>query len=435
MQDQVKLGLFLDPPGRKGAWFSDSLSIMLAIQSGICCVSGVCVLGWPAIVRDHLTDIATSKCERLAGCGLTDCLFQINGGCLLCGSCLAFLALRIKDLEAKSAIAKFFLSIYVVTLFMIIKDRNAGVYNNFIITMMLPWMVAMSVLFFLAIRFTKQKKDPRSPDPRYPINQCCLLFHSVYDVSAKTMVDLIRCNVWRFFRQPLQSDIPCYFTFANAQVMCRADRATACHNDTRAVGTDRRPVSRSPTAMARWARAPGATRVERGGSVQYQATRIGRWCGRRAPVARGWRRRMSAITEVLGVLARARHTTRDERRQPIGGCRDGPSTDQPPARLSAAPHSDSPALGRPWRRPAWFLDWREDECPAGPLSGAGPAGLPAAGTAGTDDRLVSPAAGLMGRRRRQGGGGRRPATLMPRRGGLGWCWGMRDGGRADRDGV
>jgi hypothetical protein len=166
MRDQVKLGLFLDVP-RKKTLFGDSLNILLAIQSGICCMAGVFILAWPAIVRSYLTDTATAKCERLAGCGLTDGLFQINGGFQLCGSCLAILALRIKDLDGKRAIAKFFLSLYLVTSFMIIKDKNAGVYNELVFAILLPWMAIMSLLYFLVIRISSPRKDPRSPEPRY----------------------------------------------------------------------------------------------------------------------------------------------------------------------------------------------------------------------------------------------------------------------------
>ena len=165
MPEHVKLGMFLDVPKRKRL-LNESLNILLAIQAAICCFSAVVVIGWPNCVRSLLTDNATAKCERLSGCGLTDCLFQIIGCSLLCGSSLAILALSFKDAEAKSAVAKFFLSLYVATSFVILKDRNAGVYNSLVFTSLLPWMGIMAIFYILLIRKSSVKKQPRSPEPR-----------------------------------------------------------------------------------------------------------------------------------------------------------------------------------------------------------------------------------------------------------------------------
>ncbi len=129
-------------------------------------MAGIFVLSSSNVVRNYLTDNATSKCERLAGCGLTDCLFQIIGASLLCGSYLAFLALRFRDVDAKAAVAKFFLLLYIAVAFVIIKDRNIGVYNDLVFSLLLPWIGLMCIIYLFAIRSTSTKrKDPRSPNP------------------------------------------------------------------------------------------------------------------------------------------------------------------------------------------------------------------------------------------------------------------------------
>ena len=157
-------GLFLEIPKKRGL-FTDSVSIILGAQCGLCFMIGIVVLIWPNVVRNYLTDNATSKCERLAGCGLTDCLFQIIGSSLLCGSFLAFLALRFRDMDARAAVAQFFLLTYAAVAFVIFKGRNVGVYNDLVFSMLLPWIGLVCVIYLFAIRTTPKRKDPRSPDP------------------------------------------------------------------------------------------------------------------------------------------------------------------------------------------------------------------------------------------------------------------------------
>ncbi len=156
--------IFLDIPKKRGM-YNDSVYIILGAQCGFCCMAGVLVLGWPNVVRNYLTDNATAKCERLAGCGLTDCLFQIIGSSLLCGSFLAYLALGFRDMDARAAVAKFFLLSYAALAFAIFRDRNVGVYNDVVFSLLLPWFGLMCLIYLFALRTTTIRKDPRSPDP------------------------------------------------------------------------------------------------------------------------------------------------------------------------------------------------------------------------------------------------------------------------------
>ena len=162
---QTEMNLFLDVPLKKG-WCSDVLNTVLGIQCVSSGLVGICIFSSPGRIRDYLTDSATSKCERLAGCGLTECLFQMIGTGLLCWSCLAFMGLSFRDVDAKISVAKFFLLHHIALAALLLKDRNAGVYNAAVYAGLVPLIAAICIVYIAVIRIVGQRKDLRGSDAK-----------------------------------------------------------------------------------------------------------------------------------------------------------------------------------------------------------------------------------------------------------------------------
>lgn len=161
---QTERGLFLDIPVKHGRQGTTLVNAALGAQFVINVGLGVSMFAMTSRVRDVLADRATSKCERLSGCGLTEILFQFLGGLLLCGAYLAYCGILSRETETKNMIARMFLLQHLLTVLVLVKEQDSGVYGPAVFTVMLPLLCCASLVYCVLV--AAPRKEPRSPAVR-----------------------------------------------------------------------------------------------------------------------------------------------------------------------------------------------------------------------------------------------------------------------------